>query len=316
MISINKIKVESLIKAFESEIDIHHKEALNNLKNLLAKNRYLKSKESSYLRLIIREFQKNNFVSCPLKDMETLIDKIRVVPAKRKIKFAGKSKPSYLKDEILNALDYKGKRSSFYPKYFQSLGIKSCIYCNSQLTITIQKIKNPIEYKAKFQVDHYYPKDKYPYLSIALFNLYPTCASCNLAKSNNPFDFKLYDNKINTNLYQFKLNKKSKAKFLITRDIEDLEIVFTKIGNPQYEDIFNVNEIYHTQKDLAEEIILKALAYNETYREDLKDIYRNYRINDELINRLILGNYSNPEDIHKRPMAKFMQDIGKEVGLI
>lgn len=316
MITINKLQVETQIKNFKSEIDEHHNKALQNLKNLLNNNKHLKSKESSFLRLIIREFKKSNFVSFPLNDIENLIKKIGEIPPKRKIKFAGKSKETYLKDEILNTLDYSGKRTFFYPKYFQSLGIKSCVYCNSQLTITIQKNKNLNEYNAKFQVNHYYPKDKYPYLSIALFNLYPVCASCNLAKSNNLIDFKLYDNQTNINLFHFQLNKASKAKFLITRNINDLKIEFKKNGTSSYDDIFNVNEIYHTQKDIAEEIILKALAYNQTYREDLKKIFRSHRVNDNLINRLILGNYSNPEEIHKRPMAKFMQDIGKEVGLI
>ena len=45
-------------------------------------------------------------------------------------------------------------------------------------------------------------------------------------------------------------------------------------------------------------------------------MFKSHRVNDNLIDRLILGNYSNPEEIHKRPMAKFMQDIGKEVCLI
>lgn len=52
------------------------------------------------------------------------------------------------------------------------------------------------------------------------------------------------------------------------------------------------------------------------YRERLKDILKDNKISDTFINRFILGNYSEMEEIHKRPMAKFMQDIGKEVGLI
>ena len=321
MISINKIQVESLIKIYQSEIDEHHNKALQNLKNLLTNNKYLKPKESRFIRLIIREFKNNNFVSFPLNGIENLITKIGEIPPKRKIKFAGKSKKTCLKDEILDALDYSGKRTSFYPKYFQNLGIKSCVYCNSQLTITIQKEKKfkgkyVVEYNAKFQVDHYYPKDKYPYLSITLFNLYPVCASCNLKKFNKLIDFKLYDSITNTNLFYFQLDKQSKAKFLISRNINDLKISFKKNGDTTYDDVFNVNEIYHTQKDVAEEIILKALAYNQTYREDLKEMFKSHRVNDNLIDRLILGNYSNPEEIHKRPMAKFMQDIGKEVGLI
>ncbi len=316
MISIEEKYVKGFFKVYKTEIEEHHDKAFKNLQNLYNKNN-LKPKESSFLILILKEFRKSNFITCPISKIEYLISKIGETPSKRKIKFSGKSKETFLKDEILNALDYKGKRTSFYPKYFQNLGIKSCVYCNSQLTVTIEKVKDKCskEYKARFQVDHYYPKDKYPYLSIALFNLYPVCASCNLVKSNNIIDFKLYDNK-NIDLFQFALDKKSKAKFLITRDFEDLKIVFTKKEDSNYKDIFSITEIYNTQRDVAEEIILKALAYNDSYRKDLKKMFHSHRINDNLINRIILGNYSNPNEIHKRPMAKFMQDVGKEVGLI
>lgn len=179
-------------------------------------------------------------------------------------------------------------------------------------------MKRKINYtiKALFQVDHYYPKEKYPYLSIALYNLYPVCASCNLTKSNHLIDFKLYDKKINANIFQFELDKGSKAKFLISRNLEDLKVNFIKINDSGYIDVFNIKELYSTQVDIAEEILLKSLIYDKVYRERLKDILKDNKISDTFINRFILGNYSEMEEIHKRPMAKFMQDIGKEVGLI
>jgi hypothetical protein len=31
---------------------------------------------------------------------------------------------------------------------------------------------------------------------------------------------------------------------------------------------------------------------------------------------MIIGNYIDKEDIHKRPLAKFTQDIAREAGLI
>ena len=40
------------------------------------------------------------------------------------------------------------------------------------------------------------------------------------------------------------------------------------------------------------------------------------KITEQMIKRFILGNYTEEQEIHKRPFAKFMQDIGKEVGLI
>jgi hypothetical protein len=75
--------------------------------------------------------------------------------------------------------------------------------------------------------------------------------------------------------------------------------------------------IYNTQKDLAAEIILKSLIYNKSYQNTLKRSFEKlYGDRPLLFNRLILGNYSEVTDIHKRPMAKFTQDIGKQLKLI
>jgi hypothetical protein len=37
---------------------------------------------------------------------------------------------------------------------------------------------------------------------------------------------------------------------------------------------------------------------------------------DALIDRLLIGNYMDETDIHKRPMSKFMQDIAQQLGII
>ncbi len=43
---------------------------------------------------------------------------------------------------------------------------------------------------AKFQFDHFYPKDKYPYFSLSLYNLIPSCANCNHRKRNTEMDIR------------------------------------------------------------------------------------------------------------------------------
>jgi len=40
--------------------------------------------------------------------------------------------------------------------------------------------------KARFQFDHFYSKKQFPYLSISLYNLIPSCAPCNLSKGDKP----------------------------------------------------------------------------------------------------------------------------------
>lgn len=321
MIGINKKNLETAISGSLPDFTNKSLDILSKLKEFKIKNSFLKNECVEYLDNIINEFGSKNFISLSLADLEKIKNKIGEVP-KYKRRFNGKKKATYLKDEILFILNYKEKRNSLYPQFFKKIGIKACVYCNAQLTITVEeqmvgKKSTKIEYKAKFQLDHFYSKDKYPHLSIAFFNLYPVCASCNLAKSNKTIvDFRLYVDKILGSDFKFELDSKSKAKFLITRDSEDLKITFKNVKNPRAIDVFKINDIYKTQYDVAEEIILKSLAYNTSYRQNLIKEFGKHRISDGLINRFILGNYTKENEIHKRPLAKFMQDIGKQTGLI
>lgn len=321
MIGINKKIVEVAISDYLVELNAQSLEIVNNLKEFKRNNSILKSKDTAYLNKIIAEFETTNLITMSLSDLERVKNEIGEIPVCRR-RFNGKKRATLLKEEILQILDYKGKRSKLYPEYFQKIGIKACVYCNSQLTVTVDKeIINRrgsrIEYVAKFQLDHFYPKDKYPHLSISIFNLYPVCSSCNLVKNNNPnVEFKLYVDALNESDFAFKLDKSSKATFLSTRNNKHLNIIFQNVNDSTYKDIFRVNDIYKTQYDVAEEIILKSLVYNSSYRQSLIKEFGKHRINDNLINRFILGNYINESEIHKRPLAKFMQDIGKETGLI
>src|SRR5690554_6366072 len=111
MISIKKNKIENLIKVYVIDIKKQHTTALNKLENLLKKSRPLKHKDSKFLKNIITEFKKMNFVSISLDDIENIKTRIGEVHVSKR-KFLGKKKATYLKDEILNALNYAGLRSS------------------------------------------------------------------------------------------------------------------------------------------------------------------------------------------------------------
>ena len=242
------------------------------------------------------------------------------------------------RNKILETLDYTDLRSKFYPKYFKQLGIKSCVYCNSQLTVSINSTehyltkkrrthKTKITVKAKFQVDHYLPKSDYPFLSISLFNLYPVCGSCNNCKSDKSLSFELYssDASLTTkSLYSFELKKGSVANYLLKKNIEEIETLFNdpektnrlSTVEGSLTDTFDIEGIYATQTDLVEELILKAQIYNSSYKDTLIKSFPHLFTSASLANRVIIGNYCDPEEIHLRPMAKFTQDIAQQLGLI
>ncbi len=55
--------------------------------------------------------------------------------------------------------------------------------------------------------------------------------------------------------------------------------------------------------------------YDDSYRELLEEKYSAIGVDQVSIDRIILGNYTDITDIHKRPLSKFMQDIAEDVGL-
>jgi hypothetical protein len=312
MIAIDQKKVVQIQNDFKNEIEKQRENALGKLNNIDKK--VYTSSEIDYLESVIKLYEtKDILISKPSK-IEDLKKQIKCIPLNSKSPNKG------LKSEILDSLDYKGLRSSFYPNYFYYLGIKACVYCNSVLTISTQKKKpKSIEHKGNFDVDHYQSKDDYPFLSIFLFNLYPACAPCNRKKSkSNKINFVLYSEdpiKVSSSQFKFELDKGSMAKFLLTKNKEDLHFIFIS-GTTGFQETFGIQQIYETQKDVIEELIVKKHMYDKDNRASLYNSFSKLCVHPDLYLRTLVGNYIKEQDIHKRPMSKFMQDIARDLGII
>ncbi|HWY35391.1 MAG TPA: hypothetical protein VNX68_12155, partial [Nitrosopumilaceae archaeon] len=222
------------------------------------------------------------------------------------------------RNELLNRMGYGGLRDNYYPEYFEQIGIKSCVYCNSQLALTVRNVKK--EKIAKFQVDHHIPKSEYPCFSISFYNLYPVCGPCNNSKSSNNVNFNLYSDDYSdyrSSKFLFELDKNSLIKYRVNGINAELKIKFNELPGTGFNNTFAIESIYNTQKDIAEELVIKSMIYNKTYTELLKtSLKKLYKNKAPMFERLLAGNYTDEKDIHKRPMAKFTQDIARQLKLI
>ncbi len=326
MIAINLNRVKDIQEKFEGEIKKQYENALKKLQNIKPDS----TDDCNYLNQSIELFKNNiNILTKTPNEIDTIIENFPSVPliVRKNEKREEKIVKSKIKDEILTALDYKGLRKEFYPKYFKEIGIKVCVYCNANLAISVDRIDNEgkDDVRAKFQVDHYYPKSEYPIFSISLFNLYPACASCNLAKSDNKVHFKLYTdipNDLIESNFTFKLTDYDQAKYLLNGRINPPKFLFYEEpkeineGYSKFGSTFDINGIYDTQIDLIEDLIDKSLVYDFAFQKSLVENFPKLFLTKEHFERFILGNYSRAQDIHKRPMSKFMQDIAKDLGII
>lgn len=80
-----------------------------------------------------------------------------------------------------NCLKYEKKCQTESTAYWlqRQLEVRVCPYCNRMYTTTLLG-----ENKIRPDFDHFYPKSKYPYLAVNLFNLIPSCSICNKRKSD------------------------------------------------------------------------------------------------------------------------------------
>lgn len=318
MISIYSSNVKSVQNQYEENIEKQRTSAIAKLTAL--NNSKPIGQDKNYLESVIQLFTTNlDILIWDSKKIEYLKNNFIPVPTEtKKVNGQNKVYKTIIKNEIIECLGYKNLRNSFYPKYFNDIGIKACVYCNSQLSITANGKS------AKFDVDHYHSKDDYPFLCISLFNLYPACASCNRLKSTKKVEFVLYSDDISKTKnsdYKFKLDSNAKAKYLTTKDNKSIEFTFTepKYSSNEFKkfnDIFHIEGIYKTQLDLIEELIIKSQVYNTSYIKTLENNFSKLNLHPALFKRMLVGNYTEDMDIHKRPMSKFVMDIAKELELI
>lgn len=223
----------------------------------------------------------------------------------------------YLDKAIVDAMMYNKVQDKIYPSFMQELGIKACVYCNAQYAFA-----SPHGSYRNYELDHLYPKDKYPYLCTSFFNLQPCCSHCNKTKKDKTSSsaFNLFTMQpCEQNPMQLTLESSSIVKYIVSLNPSVLKIKFDSSDTALktcHEDMFKISKLYEGHTDVAEELIWKKLAYNPTYISAYRLIFKALRLSQTDVERFILGNYSREEDIHKRPLSKMTQDIAKQLKII
>ena len=193
----------------------------------------------------------------------------------------------------------------------EKLGIEVCPYCNRNYIRNLQD-------KRTCELDHFYPKEAYPFLAMSFYNLIPSCKTCNQTLkgvkeiSINPYDVDFFKEK-----YSFKLKIKEISFYHDSK--RGFEIVYDEIKQKLDRNftVFAIEKLYNQHKDLILELIQKQVTYSDDYIDDLFKRYEGTLFkNKEDVLRHIAGNYVSEEDFHKRPLSKLTHDIAKDLGLI
>ncbi len=304
------------LKVEQTQADKYAQKMCNHLQKQL--NRVIsskglgKTKNPKAIKLSPTEIRFLNSINIEQKLKEILSS----IPSKQRdliLEFERKNPTIRIKTSNINRVLYNVFVSNGYEhknfnglKFVDDLGLHTCPYCNRAYIQSVSKkgVVRP-------QIDHFYPKSKYPYLGLSFYNLIPSCSVCNGTTAKGDKDsFK--DNLISP--YEIS-NDDFKFSFDFLT-VNDLQVrLDTKI--PMHNEYFKLEEFYKHHNDVADEL------YTKLYREDTKEHFDSLRkslsgigFDEAEIHRFITCGYLDDEDLHKRPLSKLIKDISEELGLV
>jgi len=179
--------------------------------------------------------------------------------------------------------------------------LKSCPYCNRNYIFTIDSKTN----RLRAEIDHFYPKSKYPFLALSFYNLIPSCQVCNHTKSNNDTKSLRTPYEINKNDFQFSFNPikidKNEINLLLTEEFQE------------FDTLFKLNELYKQHDDIVNELQVKFFhEHTRKHFELLAKTFNNQlKFNTDEVYNIITCTYYYERDYHKRPLSKLVGDIVK-----
>jgi len=205
--------------------------------------------------------------------------------------------------------------------FIKQLDINVCPYCNRNYIFNFYKNSKD---EATAQLDHFFDKKDYPYLAVSVYNLIPSCSTCNQRKSSKKEDiFYPYLESFNDSAkFKYKgiksISKDENADFLDTsRVMLDIEAIKNEEKVKKHIEVFNLDKLYENHKDIVSELLQKREIYSDSYIDDLLNQYEGtlFKNREDLL-RLITCGYVNDEDLHKRPLSKLIKDISEELKLV
>ena len=210
-------------------------------------------------------------------------------------------------------------------KYYEKISKKSFLISKNEILknhikgfskdkITIEELFN---YLKSEKIENF-DKSTYPYLALSLYNLIPSCYTCN-SKLKKIEEFKnLAPNSKNFDFHQkvkFKLFLDNSCKDLHIKNKDDVDIELKEQFSDMYEkyiEVFKLNERYKAHKDIVFEMIKKAELYPESMLKELQGLTG---IPFQQIKKDIFNLIDENGDLSKKPFSKLVVDISYELKL-
>ena len=178
--------------------------------------------------------------------------------------------------------------------------------------ISIDKIKS----HNHFTLDHLLPQTDYPHLSLCIYNLIPSCYSCNSKFKKEASlhldlnDLILISPTSDNNVIDLFSNFNILFNYPYSK--EDYKIKL----NSKYDLFFKTLKIqgrYNFHKDISFKLLEKRKNYSDSQIAEIAKITKRDIIE---VKKDIFGSVIFNEDENNEPFAKYKKDIAKQLGLI
>lgn len=205
-------------------------------------------------------------------------------------------------------------------KWAQMMGVTTCPDCNRSYIFTSNKSGTRPQY------DHYFPKSKYPYLAISMYNLIPCCSICNSLKQDadtytEPFIYPYEDsygervtfvaNGVDAESVESWLGAAAGYQIKIEYSEEIDRGLKEKISRAA--ETLKLEELYSKHGDYVKDILRTAYIYDDTYFGGLVTQYPDLFNDKHEAKNFVFFNYLEEESWGKRVLAKLTHDIVSSV---
>lgn len=212
-------------------------------------------------------------------------------------------------------------------QWAEKLGVTVCPYCNRSYIFTVEK--DARNGKVRPQYDHFFPKSKYPYLAVSMYNLIPSCAVCNSGKSDkdsfkdqkvqylNPY-VEGYGTK--TFLQITPKKKKDRIRGCVglaeeytvkPKSAPDVDKDAAKRIQDTW-DLLKLGPLYEKHSDYIRNILRAKQIYTEEYLDQLMKSFPGAFDDMDDLKNVVYFNYLDEEDWGKRILAKLTHDLEAE----
>ena len=179
-----------------------------------------------------------------------------------------------------------------------------CPYCQRNYVNIIEKDSLTI----KPDLDHFYPKAKYPFLAATLDNLIPACQVCNsrLKKEIDFYKIKhLHPLKSTENIFG-----KLKFLYLGNKNMYIKGKAILSVEEQQYIKTFRIEEIYNTHTEVLDDILEKNKKYNYVKKHHILKTCPSMGM--RTIKELVFHEYINIDD-KKVPMSSLKKSLFEKI---